>query len=263
MSRLIWNAIGTKFYEAGVDRGVLFLDGQAGIPWNGLTGISENASGGEAKPYYIDGVKYLNLSSMEEFEATLTAYTYPVEFGVCDGTARVRPGFFLSQQRRQSFGLCYRTLIGNDISGTDFGYKIHLVYNALATPSDKSVSAIGKDIEASEFSWKITTKPIVVPGYSRTAHMVLDSRDINPTTLGRIEDLLYGNDTISSSMPTFAEIIAQLDEPLDFTLVDNGDGTFTVGGPVDIVTIDPSVGTFTVNWPTADYNGDGTYTIGS
>lgn len=260
MSRLIWNAVGTRFFEVGVDRGVLYLDG-SGVPWNGLTGVTENASGGEAKPYYMDGVKYLNLSGAEEFEATLTAYTYPTEFGVCDGTARPRPGFIVHQQRRKSFGLSYRTKIGNDLAGEDFAYKIHLVYNALAEPSDRSHSTTGKNSDADEFSWKITTKPIAIPGYSRTAHFVFDSREIHPITLGKLEDMLYGSSTAGAFLPTFDQLLAQLDEPVAFQLVDNGDGTFTIDAPNENLTV--ASGIFDVNWPNADYNGDGTYTIGS
>lgn len=263
MSRLIWNAVGTRFFEAGVDRGVLYLDGQPGVPWNGLTGVSENASGGDAKPYYLDGVKYLNLAASEEFEATLTAFTYPTEFGACDGTASPRPGFFLTQQRRRSFGLSYRTKVGNDLVGEDFAYKLHLVFNALAEPTDKTHTTTGKDNDASEFSWKITTKPIAVPGYARTAHFVLDSRHIHPVTMGKLEDLLYGSELTGAAMPTFDQIITQLDEPVAFVLIDNADGTYEIDAPNDILTVDPTVGIFTLDWTNADYNDDTTFHIGS
>jgi hypothetical protein len=261
MSRLTWNAVGSRFFETGVDRGVLFVDTNPGIPWSGLTGVSESSSGGTAKPFYLDGVKYLNVPSAEEFEATITAFTYPVEFSVCDGSGRPRPGLFLGQQRRKTFGFSYRTRVGNDLEGADYGYKLHLVYNALAEPSERGFTSTGKDTDVSDFSWKLTTKAIIVPGYKPTAHMVLDSRYINPITLGKIEDMLYGGDSTISHLPTFDELIAQLDEPLDFVLTDNGDGTFTLGGPPEILVVDNTTGLFTLTWPTADYNGDGTYTI--
>lgn len=259
MSRLIWNAVGSKFYEAGVDRGVLYLDGQIGVPWNGLTGVTESSSGGDPTPLYQDGVKYLNLSSKEEFEATLTAFTYPTEFAECDGTARVRPGLFLGQQRRKKFGLTYRTKIGNDVSGSDYAYKIHLVYNAMAQPSDRDYGTLGDKNDPSEFNWKLTTTPVAIPGFLPTAHMVLDSRYIDPIILGRIEDILYGSDSVNSHLPDFAELITQLDEPLAFSLTDNGDGTYIIDGPADILTV--TSGLFTLTWPTAVDNSDGTYTI--
>lgn len=258
MSRLIWNAVGTRFYEAGVDRGVLFLDGQPGVAWNGLTGVSENTSGGTSKPYYQDGVKYLNLGTTEEFEATITAFTYPLAFGACDGTASPRPGFYLTQQRRQSFGLAYRTIVGNDVMGNDHAYKIHLVYNALAEPSDKGTSTVGHDSEIANFSWKITTKPIAIPGYSRTAHMILDSRLINPITMGRLEDMIYGSESSTAYLPTFDQLIAELDDPVGYSLTINGDGTYGVSAPNDILFVDPDSGVFTLDWATAGYNEDGT-----
>jgi hypothetical protein len=263
MSRLIWNAVGSRYFEAGIDRGVLYIDSDPGIAWNGLTGVSENPSGGDAKPFYLDGVKYLNIPASEEFEATITAFTYPVEFSACDGSGRARPGLFLGQQRRKSFGFSYRTRVGNDLEGADFGYKLHLVYNALAGPADRGFTAIGKDAEVSDFSWKITTRPIAIAGYKPTAHMVLDSRFIHPTTLAKIEEMLYGSDTVVSHLPTFSELIAQLDEALDFVLTDNGDGTFELNGPPPILAVDISTGIFTLDWPNAHNNGDGTYTIGS
>lgn len=261
MTMLIWNAVGSRYYETGLDRGVLYLDGQSGIPWNGLTNVAESPSGGEAKPYYLDGFKYLNLSTVEEFEATLTAYTYPVEFADCDGTARARAGLFLGQQRRKSFGLCYRTLIGNDLEGSEHGYKIHLIYNALVTPPERTFATVSGDSSPSDFSWKITTKPIAFPGYKPTSHLILDSRFIDPITLGLIEEKLYGSDAVNSHLPDFTELLAQLDDPLVFNLIDNGDGTYEIDAPSSIMTIDTVAGLFGLTWPTADYNGDGTFTI--
>ena len=258
MARLVWSAVGSKTFEAGVDRGVLYLDGQ-GVSWNGITGVNEEPTGGDSKPYYQDGVKYLNISAREEYEATLTAFTYPMEFAVCDGSARVRPGLFLGHQRRKSFGFSYRTKVGNDLEGIDFGYKIHLVYNALAEPSTRGFTTLGKDTDVSDFSWKITTKPLKIPGYNATAHMTLDSRYIHPITLGKLEAMLYGDDDSAPSLPSFEDILAQLDEPIAFALIDNEDGTFEIDGPNDILTEDNGV--FTLDWPTATDNGDGTYTI--
>lgn len=264
MSRLVWNAVGSRTYETGLDRGVLYLDSQPGVAWNGLTGVSEAPSGGDIKNVYIDGIKILNYSGSEEFEATVSAFTYPVEFAVCDGTARPRPGLFVGQQRRKSFGLSYRTKVGNDLSGDEYAYKIHLVYNALVgEPTGRDHGTLGKDSDVSDFSWKITTKPMTVPGYKATSHLVLDSRYIHPITLGNLENVLYGNDTVTAHLPTWTELIALLDEPVEFTLTDNGDGSFEIDAPNDILTVDNVNGLFSLTWPNADYNGDGTYTIGS
>lgn len=259
MTKLIWNAVGSRYYEAGLDRGVLYLEGQVGLPWSGLTGVTESSSGGDAKPLYIDGVKYLNLSEKEEFEATLTAFTYPVEFAACDGTARARPGLFLSQQRRQSFGLSYRTRIGNDLQGTDYGYKIHLIYNALVMPSEQTFGTLGNSTDVADFSWKITTKPIIFPGFKPTSHLILDSRFIDPVTMGLVEDKLYGASGSNAHLPDFTELLAQLDDPLTFTLTDNGDGSYEIDAPTSIMTSDSNL--FMLTWPTAHYNGDDTFTI--
>lgn len=261
MTKIVWNAVGSRYYEAGLDRGVLYLDGQVGIPWSGITGVAESPSGGEPDPLYIDGMKYLNLTTTEEFEATLTAYTFPVEFANCDGSARARAGLFLGQQRRKSFGLSYRTRVGNDLDGTDHGYKIHLIYNALVQPAERNFGTLGDNTDVSDFSWKITTKPIAFTGYKPTSHLVLDSRYIDPVTMGLVEEKLYGSDSVNSHLPDFAELLAQLDDPLTFDLIDNGDGTFEIDAPVTIMTVDNTAGLFMLTWPTAGDNGDGTFTI--
>lgn len=263
MPRVSWNAVGSRIYETGVDRGVLYLDSQPGIPWNGLTAVVESSAGGDAKPFYLDGVKYLNVPAAEDFEATLTAFTYPVEFSACDGTGRARPGMFLGQQRRKSFGLCYRTLVGNDLEGADYGYKLHLIYNALAAPSDRNYATGGKDAEISDFSWKITTTPLLIAGYKPTAHIILDSRYIDSITLGRIEDMVYGSDSNAAYLPTFDQITAELDDPTTFLLTDFGDGHYEIDAPLTVMTYDPIAGLFELTWPTANDNGDGTFTISS
>jgi hypothetical protein len=256
----VWNAVGSRTYEAGLDRGVLYLDGQPGIAWSGLTGVTESPSGGDNKTFYLDGVKYLNYSSVEEFQATLTAFTHPIEFAACDGSARARAGLFLGQQRRKTFGLTYRTKIGNDLAAGDFGYKIHLVYNALTGgPADRAYSSLGKSDDATDFSWTITTKPMTIPGYQPTSYMVLDSRFVDPIALGKIEDLLYGNDTQSAQLPSWTDLIAILDEPQAFDLIDNGDGTYEIDAPASIMTV--TSGVFALTWPGAVNNGNGTYTI--
>lgn len=231
MARIAWNTAGSRVFEAGVDRGVLYIDALAGIPWVGLIGVDENPTGAEAKPYYIDGIKYLNISNVEEFEGTIRAYTYPVEFSQCDGTARVRNGLFFGQQKRKSFGFSYRTTVGNDTQSIAHGYKIHLVYNALATPSARSSSSYNESPEAVEFSWNLSTKSRVVSGYSPTAHVIVDSRYTHPVTLAEIEEILYGTDSSIARLPTPEELVTIFDIPVIFEVIDNEDGTFTIAGP--------------------------------
>jgi hypothetical protein len=261
LTRISWGDPGTRFYETGVDRGVLYVGESAGVAWNGLTSITENSSGGAAQPYYIDGVKYSNKSAREEFEATLTAFTYPDEFGPCDGLSAVRAGLFATKQRRVPFGLAYRTLIGNDVT-SDYGYKIHLIYNALAAPTDKDYKSITDSIDPDDFSWSLTSLPPAIVGFNRTSHFIVDSRYIDPTTLSAIEDILYGNDETASRLPDISELTDLIDTGDHLTVTDNGDGTFSLEAPIaDLVMLD--IGTFQITWDTVIDNGDGTYTASS
>lgn len=248
MPRLEWGTPGTHVYEAGVDRGVLYIDGQPGVAWSGLTSVEENPSGGGSKSYYLDGEKYLNVSAREEFGATINAFTYPDLFAQCDGTIQARPGLFLPQQRRKSFGFSYRTLIGSDLNG-DLGYKIHLIYNALAEPSDKTYSSTGDSIDPLEFSWNITTRAPVIPGYKRTAHVEIDSRTTTTVVLDAVENVLYGDAEHSPRLPSFAELTTLYDAFYNFEVIDNGDGTFTVNGPDDAIQfLDTNI--VYMDWPT-------------
>lgn len=198
MPQLIqWDQAGERFYETGVDRGVLYVQSAlgtypTGVAWNGLTAVTESPSGAEAQPKYADNIKYLNLVSREEFGATIEAYTYPDEFGVCDGTVEAEIGVLLGQQSRKQFGLCYRTILGNDINGNDLGYKLHLIYGALAAPSEKAYSTINETPDAITFSWTVTTTPVPVTGFKPTASITIDSRTANPTALAALEVILYG-----------------------------------------------------------------------
>ena len=208
MSRLVWGAIGERLYEIGVDRGVLYIDDAPGVVWNGLVSVTEDIDGGEAKPYYIDGVKYLNRPAAEEFQATIEAYTYPEEFARCDGTAALSSnGLFATQQARSSFGFAYRSRIGNDVKGTDFGYKIHLVYNALATPSSQAHTTLGDSVDPFNFSWTVTTKPPRLGGHKPTSHFIIDSRKTPGPLLSQIEDVLYGTATSAPRLPPLVELI--------------------------------------------------------
>lgn len=207
MTRLTWGAIGERYFETGVDRGVLYVGSEEGVPWNGLVSVSESPTGGDAQPFYIDGVKYLDHKASEEFEATIEAYTYPDEFSVCDGTASVSNGLFATQQKRKPFGLCYRTRVGNDVDGIDHAYKLHLVYNAKVAPSSRASTTVSESIAPDNFSWAITTTPPFIRGHRPTAHFVIDSRETTAHLMSRIEDVLYGTADEAARLPTLPELV--------------------------------------------------------
>jgi hypothetical protein len=312
MTRLTWGDVGSREYETGVDRGVLFVGTDPGVAWNGITEIEESPSGGDARPFYIDGVKYLNEAAMEEFEATISAFYSPAEFDACDGTLNFPRGLSATQQRRKSFGLSYRTKIGNDVDGTLHGYKIHIVYNALAQPVQRKYTTLGKDPSAEPISWSITTRPVVMPGARRVSHVFIDSTEAPERLIQAIEDILYGTDEAPSRIPSPTELVNMFNSLTDliahfiedgslFTsegasvtlladglisiehenVVDNGDGTFTitaidnieafelgVAGPGEyksrgsgLVDATPVAGEFTMTADTIVDNGDGTFTI--
>lgn len=204
--RIKWDSVGDRIYETGVDRGVLYLQNDlglypSGVPWNGLINVSENPSGAEPNPVYADNIKYLNLMSTEEFGATIEAFTYPDEFAICDGSAELVQGVLIGQQTRKPFGLCYRTLLGNDVDSNDYGYKLHLVYGAKASPSEKAYQTINETPEAITFSWEITTTPVEVPGFKPTATLTIDSTKVSLTKLAELEEILYGVDGDSEAEP--------------------------------------------------------------
>lgn len=198
MSKLVWDKTGERLYETGVKYGVLYVqEGAAypkGVAWNGLTAVTESPSGAEATALYADDIKYLNLMSAEEFGATIEAYTYPDEFMACDGSASLADGVFIGQQARKSFGMCYRTAIGNDVENNEYGYKLHLIYGALASPSEKVYATINDSPEAITFSWEVTTTPVNVTGHKPTAFLTIDSTKIEAKALAALEKVLYGDD---------------------------------------------------------------------
>ena len=210
MPKLTWDQSGQKLYETGVDRGVLYLqtDGAytTGVPWNGLTTVTESPSGAEPSPIYADNIKYVNLMSAEEFGATVEAYTYPEEFAECDGSKELSKGVYIGQQARKTFGLCYRTKIGNDIDGEDHGYKLHIIYGALAAPSEKAYSTINDSPEAITFSWEISTTPVNVKGGKPTASLTIDSTKADAEKLAALEAILYGSESESARLPLPDEI---------------------------------------------------------
>lgn len=202
--KLKWDEIGKRLYETGVNKGVLYpvqADGtyKKGVVWNGLTAITESPSGAEPTPLYADNIKYLNLVSAEEFGATIEAYTYPEEFEACDGSAEIAKGVVIGQQNRTTFGLCYRTTIGNDTNSNGHGYKLHLIYGALASPSERNYATITDSPEAITFSWEVSTTPVEVSGFKPTASLTIDSTKVDPAKLAALEDMLYGKNPSSES----------------------------------------------------------------
>lgn len=214
MARLEWDKTGEHLYETGVDHGVLYFPDQTGaykngVAWNGLISVSESPSGAEATGQYADNIKYLNLISAEEFGATIEAYTYPEEFEACNGNEELvdSTGVYVGQQSRSAFGLCYRTMIGNDTDGQDHGYKLHLVYGCQVSPSEKAYQTINDSPEALTFSWELSTTPVNVTGKKPTALLVIDSTKIDSTKLAKIEAKLYGDETSTGAvLPTPDEI---------------------------------------------------------
>jgi hypothetical protein len=212
MAELIWDAVGDRKYETGVDQGVLYIPNGSGVynmgvAWNGLVGVSEAPSGAEANPQYADNQKYLNLFSAEEFGATIEAFTYPNEFAQFDGLGTPVDGVYVGQQSRGSFGLSYRTKIGNDVEGDDFGYKLHLVYGCSASPSEKGYTTINDSPEAITLSWEVTTIPVAVTGMKNTAILTIDSTEVDAVKLAALEVILYGADGVDPRLPLPDEVI--------------------------------------------------------
>lgn len=214
MSRLVWDKTGERLYETGVKQGVLYPQTAGAYPkgyaWNGLTAVTESPSGAEANPLYADDIKYLNLMSNEDFSATIEAYTYPEEFAACDGSASIADGVMIGQQKRQAFGLCYKTTLGNDVDGNEHGYKLHIVYGALAAPSEKAYATINDSPEAITFSWEISTTPVEVEGHKPTACITIDSTKVPAEKLKVLEDILYGANDTEAKLPMPAEIITTI-----------------------------------------------------
>ena len=213
MAKLVFDKTGERFFETGVNKGVLYVQDAngaypQGVAWNGLTAVTESPSGAEATPLYADNIKYLNLMSAEEFGATVEAYTYPDAFAACNGEASVAEGVTIGQQARKAFGMSYQTRIGNDIEGSELGYKIHIIYNALAAPSEKAYNTINDSPEAITFSWELSTTPVEVSGGKPTATLVIDSTKVSEAALKAIEDALYGTESEEAHLPLPDEVVS-------------------------------------------------------
>lgn len=213
MAKLVWDEVGKRTYETGVDKGVLYVQDDEGaygkgVAWNGLTAVNESPSGAEPTALYADNTKYLELTSKEEYGATIEAYTYPDEFEACDGSAEVGTGVVIGQQSRKVFGLCYRTVKGNDVKNNDYGYKIHLVYGCKAKPAQKNYQTINDSPEAITFSWEVSTTPVEVDGFKPTATVTIDSTKVTAEKLKSIEEALYGTESVEPKLLLPDEIIA-------------------------------------------------------
>ena len=251
MTRLVWGTPGERYFEAGVDRGVLYVEGKEGVAWTGLISVDESPSGGESQPYYIDGVKYANRAAGEEFEASLEAYTYPEEFAACDGSAQFyqAQGLYATQQQRKPFSLTYRTLVGNDTDKTDHAYKIHIIYNARANPTQKTYQSVGDDAEPTTFSWDISTSPILMPGLSRSAHIVIDTRTAWPWVVSALESILYGEEDSSPRIPDPQEILDLfVENALLKVNVDETTGIVTIEGPDEAIQM-VNATEYRISWP--------------
>lgn len=239
MTKLLWDQVGERRYETGVDQGVLYIPTNGvysiGYAWNGLSAVTETPSGAESTPVYADNTKYLNLQSVEEFGGTIEAYTYPLEFAQCDGTSIQNAGISVGQQSRKSFGLSYRTRLGNDVSGADYGYKLHLVYGCLAAPSERAYSTINDAPEALSFSWEFTTTPVAVTGLKNTSLLTIDSTKVTLANLQALEDALYGTAGADPRLPLPDEVIGMFAGAQ--TVVTPTAPTATAAGVITIPTV--------------------------
>lgn len=211
MSKLVWDQLGERLYETGVSKGVVYPQASGGLypqgaAWNGLTGVTESPSGAEPSPLYANNTKYLNLMSTEEFGFSITAYTYPKEFAQCNGECELVPGVTVGQQPRKSFGFSYQSLIGNDVDGSSYGYKLHLVYGALAAPSEMAHSTVNDSPEATEMSWECTTTPVAIGDFKPTSHIIIDSTEVEAAKLAALETILYGSTDKEARLPLPDEV---------------------------------------------------------
>lgn len=216
--KLVWDNVGERFYETGVKNCALYLQSTngsypKGVAWNGISAINESPSGAESSPIYADDTKYLNLISNEELSASIEAYTYPDEFAECDGSAEIATGITIGQQPRKAFGLAYKTTLGNDIVGNEYGYKLHLLYGCKAAPSEKAYSTINDSPEAITFSWEISTTPVNVKGFKPTSNLTIDSSKVAPEKLAALEAVLFGSESAEARLPLPDEIITLVGEP--------------------------------------------------
>jgi hypothetical protein len=237
MTALLWDQIGQRYYEAGVDKGVLYMPDGHGVSWNGLISVTEKVTGGEGSPIYFDGVKFANVIALGEFAASLKAYTYPDEFIQFEGILEVGNGLFVTNQQTERFGLSYRTKIGNDLEGDDLGYKIHVLYNLSAVPAEKNFATFMETSNAIQFEWSITAIPGEVPGFQPTAHLIFDTRFMGDLILQDIENTLYGDELNDARLPPISVLTGLIGDWVIIRIIDNLDGTWTAIGPDNYISM--------------------------
>jgi len=259
MSQLVWGTPSERFYEIGVDRGVLYPPTGPGVVWNGLISVDENPDIGEVRSYYMDGVMYLQRAPTEEYEATITAMHRPKEFSECDGVVVGINGMLITGQRRKPFGFCYRSYVGNALEENELGYRLHLVYNALAMPSPRRYNTLNNSAEPSLYVWNISSKPVVTPGYKRTAQLVIDSLTSPAELLSNLEDILYGTVSEDPRLPSPEEIFEM---GFGIIVIDNGDGSFSITAPDEVLVMLDST-TFEITSPSVIILDPDTYEISS
>lgn len=261
MTRVTWNEPGKKFFEYGVDRGVLYPDEYTGVPWNGLTRVEESSEGGEVTSLYFDGFKYLDLLAVKDYQGTLQAYTFPDEFLQFNGTLEIVNGVFATNQPvTNTFGLSYRTRIGNDLDDTTLGYKLNLLYNLTAVAEAKSFETRSEELTPTDFAWTITGTPIPISGFKDTCHLIIDSREVHPRLLADIENILYGDEDTNPRMPLGDELVEFFTNWAVHYITDNGDGTWTIDSPADLIHVNPD-GSFVIDEVETTYLDPNTYTI--
>ena len=259
MTALVWDQVGERVYQTGVDRGVLYLPDGNGVPWNGLVSVEDTPSR-ETSSFYLDGIKYLERHSPGDFSGKLTAFTYPDEFDLLNGMFTNGNGMFFTEQSPKAFGLSYRTLLGDDIAGTERGYKLHLLYNLLANPDAVAYNSIGAQTDPISFGWTLTGTPVVVSGVRPTAHVYIDSTKLVPGAIDIIEATLYGSETTAPTLPPLSDVITLLDALHFIEIIDNGDGTWTANGPDSLITMLTAT-TFQITHANATYLDANTYEI--
>ena len=260
MTAIVWDEIGTRTFEVGVDRGVLYPPNTDGVVWNGLISVNEKTIGNEVTSYYFDGIKYADVAGSGDFAGTIRAYTYPDEFLELEGIVEVGNGLFLANQQPIRFGLSYRTKIGNDVDGDSAGYKIHILYNLTAIPSQKNFQTQSIESSAIEFEWNVTAIPEEVPGFRPTAHIILDTRLMSPLLIADIEATLYGNELNNPELPALSTLTSFIGDWVIIRITDNGDGTWTATGPDDLITMLDAT-TFQIIQANAEYLDADTYMI--
>lgn len=262
MTKLLWDQSGTRLFETGIDRGVLYLEDFSGVSWSGFRSLDEDNSSVKTESLYLDGVKSGETVTEGDYAAKLEAYTYPDQFSAYQGVLEVASGMFVDAQRPKRFSLSYRTLIGNDTEGTSVGYKIHIVYFLTAQPSNGSQDSLSNSANFRDLSWDIDSVPVQVPGYRPTAHYILDSRTLPPRLLSKIEGILYGTDSSESRLPPIDELHEMVMDYWLIEITDNGDGTWTAEGPDDLIQ-NLGDGEWTISEANVVWLNDESYTISS